>query len=714
MTTHDDKNTTPDATTGESEHEEISSAFINPHKPLVEAINWNRIDDSVDLQVWNRLTKNFWLPEATDLASDLTSWHTMSKDEQDSTIQVFAGLTLLDTIQGFVGAPKLSQAARTPHEEAVYGNITFMEALAGGTELLTPSGWKDVSEIGFADKVAQYDPNDNSLSFVNPVAMSSHHADEVYEISTDNGNGRQVVSGGHRVYLEEKEHLSHDCEDWTYRVLEARELADVNLDSGFRRFRATGQAATGRSMDAKDRLLVAIQADGSIDNVTVNSNGEFSRSGARSGTIPVRFSFAKARKVERMRALAEEAGWQLVEGTPDNKGRTPLRLMVPVERIGDRQKHFDAWYSLDEFGVEMARAFVEELGHWDAHTQKGGTGITYYTVDKRNSDFVVAVAALAGYRSRTTVRKDDRSDSYNDTYVTNILLGRDTYGSPSMSVKRVEGRHVYCIQVPSTFLLTRNGESTVVTGNCVHAKSYSSIFATLISEERNNEAFRFARENEMLQNKARIVLRYYYEDDFEKMKIASTLLESFLFYSGFFMPLWWSTKGKLTRTADIIRLIIRDESIHGFYIGYKFQLAYKESTPERQEELRNFAYSLMEELYENEIRYTEMLYDDLGLTEDVKCFLRYNANKAFMNLGLTPPFKKSETDVPQQILSSLNPIGDENHDFFSGSGSSYVIGESHDSDDVWDEFGSVVESIGNGKAGSSADDWSSLVEGIGE
>lgn len=29
----------------------------------VKAINWNRIQDDKDLEVWNRLTSNFWLPE---------------------------------------------------------------------------------------------------------------------------------------------------------------------------------------------------------------------------------------------------------------------------------------------------------------------------------------------------------------------------------------------------------------------------------------------------------------------------------------------------------------------------------------------------------------------------------------------------------------------------------------------------------------------------
>ena len=29
----------------------------------VSAVNWNKIQDDKDLEVWNRLTSNFWLPE---------------------------------------------------------------------------------------------------------------------------------------------------------------------------------------------------------------------------------------------------------------------------------------------------------------------------------------------------------------------------------------------------------------------------------------------------------------------------------------------------------------------------------------------------------------------------------------------------------------------------------------------------------------------------
>jgi len=219
----------------------------------------------------------------------------------------------------------------------------------------------------------------------------------------------------------------------------------------------------------------------------------------------------------------------------------------------------------------------------------------------------------------------------------------------------------------------------------VHAKSYSSVFSTLCSTTDIDESFRWSEDNPFLQKKAEIVLNRYRGDDPFKRKIASTLLESFLFYSGFYLPMWWSSRGKLTNTADLIRLIIRDEAVHGYYIGYKFQQAYNELPQEQQEELKSFTYELLMELYENEVRYTADLYDPLGLTEDVKAFLRYNGNKALMNLGFDALFPKETCNVNPAILSALSPNSDENHDFFSGSGSSYVIGKHEATEDEdWD------------------------------
>ena len=219
----------------------------------------------------------------------------------------------------------------------------------------------------------------------------------------------------------------------------------------------------------------------------------------------------------------------------------------------------------------------------------------------------------------------------------------------------------------------------------VHAKSYSSIFSTLISTEEIDETFRWSNENANLQKKAKTINDFYMGDDPDKRKVGSVMLESFLFYSGFYAPMYWSAHAKLTNTADLIRLIIRDEAVHGYYIGYKYQVSMKKQSQERQDDMKMWVYELLDELYENEVEYSSALYDPLGLTEDVKMFLRYNANKALMNLGYEALFPAEDTAVNPAILAALSPGADENHDFFSGSGSSYVIGTAEaTTDDDWD------------------------------
>jgi ribonucleoside-diphosphate reductase beta chain len=217
----------------------------------------------------------------------------------------------------------------------------------------------------------------------------------------------------------------------------------------------------------------------------------------------------------------------------------------------------------------------------------------------------------------------------------------------------------------------------------VHAKSYSSIFSTLCSTKEVDEAYAWSDENEYLQAKKKLIREHYNGPDPLKRKIASVFLESFLFYSGFYLPMRFSSRSKLTNTADLIRLIIRDEAIHGYYIGYKFQQQFAKESVERQEELRDFAIGLLLDLYDIEASYTESLYDDLGWTEDVKSFIHYNGNKAMMNLGFDPVFAAETTKADPTIIASLT--GNENHDFFSGSGSTYIIGHHEPTvDSDWD------------------------------
>ena len=208
----------------------------------------------------------------------------------------------------------------------------------------------------------------------------------------------------------------------------------------------------------------------------------------------------------------------------------------------------------------------------------------------------------------------------------------------------------------------------------VHAKSYSSIFSTLNTKTEIDEIFAWIDDNENLQYKAQTVNKIYQNGTPLEKKIASVFLETFLFYSGFFTPLYYLGNNKLANVAEIIKLIIRDESVHGTYIGYKFQLGFDELGDEEQEALKSWAYDLLYDLYANEEIYTDDRYGQLGWAEDVKTFLRYNANKALMNLGFDPLFPDTASDVNPIVMNGLS-TGTTNHDFFSQVGNGYLLGQ---------------------------------------
>jgi ribonucleoside-diphosphate reductase beta chain len=205
-----------------------------------------------------------------------------------------------------------------------------------------------------------------------------------------------------------------------------------------------------------------------------------------------------------------------------------------------------------------------------------------------------------------------------------------------------------------------------------HARSYSSIFSTLNTKSEIVEIFRRVRENDKLQFKAKVISDVYENGTPLQKKIISVFLESFLFYSGFYTPLYYLGQGRFINVAEIIKLIIRDESLHGAYIGHKFKVEFKKLTTEEQNELQSWAYDILYKLYQNEVKYTEELYDEVGWTEDVKVFLRYNANRALMNLGLSPLFPETADDVNPIVINGLS-TGTTNNDFFSTVGNGYLL-----------------------------------------
>ncbi len=209
----------------------------------------------------------------------------------------------------------------------------------------------------------------------------------------------------------------------------------------------------------------------------------------------------------------------------------------------------------------------------------------------------------------------------------------------------------------------------------IHAKSYGTILTSLNSIKSINEIYAWMNNDERMQYKAKRINDIYQTGNGLQKKIASIFLEGILYYSNFFAPLWYRGSNKLANLAELIKLIIRDESVHGTYLGYKFQLTYNELPEEEQKKLLDWMYPLLEDLMENELAYTEEIYSPIGIAEDVKTFVRYNANKSLQNMGFPAYYDNANLDDVNPIVMNGISIETSNHDFFSQVGAGYLMGD---------------------------------------
>jgi len=252
------------------------------------------------------------------------------------------------------------------------------------------------------------------------------------------------------------------------------------------------------------------------------------------------------------------------------------------------------------------------------------------------------------------------------------LTGLDTLqgteGMPLLATHVEDGRK----QAVLTFMAMMEG---------VHAKSYSHIFTTLISSAETDRLLsEWVPNQPHLVYKADRISRYYralLQPQPSRLQIymacvASVLLESFLFYSGFYYPLYLAGQGRMTTSGEIIRKILLDESIHGVFVGMLAQELYGQMTEIDRAEAAERTETLLDDLYRNEVDYTTEIYGQLGeeRVADVLRYVEYNANKALMNLGLEPAFAPEPFS---SIVENGLDTGTSHHDFFSRKGDGYVM-----------------------------------------
>ena len=179
-------------------------------------------------------------------------------------------------------------------------------------------------------------------------------------------------------------------------------------------------------------------------------------------------------------------------------------------------------------------------------------------------------------------------------------------------------------------------------------KGYSYVLYELSDAEEVKKTLAWADNNPYLQKKIHLLNKIYQGGDALQKKAANVILETALYHSGFYAPLYLFGEGKMTRTAEILKLALRGTSFSGIYPGYKFRLGYAKLGKQEQKDLRKWIDDLYSKLVANEEKHIELMYKGTGWADDVKHYLYYSVNKAYLNLGFSARYPDT--------ANTINPV----------------------------------------------------------
>ena len=168
-----------------------------------------------------------------------------------------------------------------------------------------------------------------------------------------------------------------------------------------------------------DRLRVAFQADGSY------SSRSKSYTGARTGTVAIRFSLKKERKKSRLLKILKNLDFEYSWSEYEN-GYCSVRIKIPTGIITTFSKNLRESFK-GHISQDFAKELVDELKHWDGSSRKARiNNIFYSSIIEDNILFLQKVASIAGYTATYNKYVDKRVDSNRKPiYNTNINLNKE-------------------------------------------------------------------------------------------------------------------------------------------------------------------------------------------------------------------------------------------------------------------------------------------------
>lgn len=225
----------------------------------------------------------------------------------------------------------------------------------------------------------------------------------------------------------------------------------------------------------------------------------------------------------------------------------------------------------------------------------------------------------------------------------------------------------------------------------MHNQSYQYIIETLIPSDRRNGIYEYWREDPVLLERCETIAQYYqkFQDshdpgDYFYALVANYLLEGLYFYNGFTFFYSLASRQLMPGTADVVKVINRDELSH----VRLFQTLVKEAMTSSA---FHFSVDRILEMVDSavtqEVEWSSHILQDrvLGITTaSTEQYTKWLANQRLKAIGLNPLYSDTKNPYPH-----LEKIADTSKDasvkanFFEAGVTAYSMSEAVDG---WDEF----------------------------
>lgn len=312
---------------------------------------------------------------------------------------------------------------------------------APDTELLTPSGWKFISKIEDGDLIAQWSM-DGSAQFVRPSRVIAHEF---------NGSAINIRADWCDLLVTPEHRLVVKRPRCRIKVIEAQYCGPNSY------FPSSGCMQSDQPSPTIDqcRLIAAWQADGMVTNMHRH----------KAGHHPA-WNIKKERKKERLRILLSSLGLEWVEQSyPSCPEWTMFYLRrddVPwlFQWLPEKKFH---WGML-QWNFDARHAIIDEIRYWDGDTYSS-QALRFFTSDPQSANVIAAMCAITGCACIHRI-SDRHKSNCQPEHILNIIMDQPWRACTHQPQAVPLRSKVYCVTVPSGFVVTRRHGKTIIAGNC--------------------------------------------------------------------------------------------------------------------------------------------------------------------------------------------------------------------------------------------------------